>query len=51
MLSAAQFLLDVEPVESAKQELEPWRRDISVPLIVEVRDVEIRKLGPANTKR
>lgn len=31
-----QFQIEVEGVERAKLELEPWRRDLSNPLVIEV---------------
>ena len=33
----AQFNLDIEEVEAASRELEPWRRNFSQPLVLEVR--------------
>ena len=36
-LSRLQFNLEVEEVQSAVRELEPWRRQITVPLVIEVR--------------
>jgi hypothetical protein len=32
-----QFNLEIEEVQSAVRELEPWRRQITVPLVIEVR--------------
>lgn len=34
-----QFNLEVDEVQSAVRELEPWRRHVTVPLIIEVRRV------------
>lgn len=35
----AQFNLDVDEVQSAARELDPWRRNIAQPLVLEVRAV------------
>ena len=40
--AVAQFNLDVDEVQSAARELDPWRRNITQPLVVEVRAVRSR---------
>jgi hypothetical protein len=36
-----QFNLDIEEVEAASRELEPWRRNFSQPLVLEVHAVPV----------